>query len=94
MEGRKRKYFLVANWKQNGTTAFTKDIVTNLFNTFTYDPSKLGIQFPFLTLARCDDIARPPPYVFSQGNGPRQCFSRVPKCELVWTWTLYRGNLC
>ena len=43
MEGNKRKYFLAANWKSNGTTAFTKDIVTNLLNTFTFDPSKLGI---------------------------------------------------
>ena len=43
MEVHKRKHFLAANWKSNGTTAFAKDIVTHLFNTIDFDTSKLGI---------------------------------------------------
>ena len=39
---RKRKFFLGANWKCNGTTAFCKDIVENMINDFEYDDSKLG----------------------------------------------------
>jgi hypothetical protein len=39
---KERKYFLGANWKSNGTTHFVKDIVTNLVNSFEYDPKKLG----------------------------------------------------
>jgi hypothetical protein len=42
MESYKRKYFLGANWKCNGTTAFVKDIISHLINTLQYDPSKLG----------------------------------------------------
>lgn len=37
-----RKVFLGANWKSNGTTAFSKDIIQHLINTLSYDPSKLG----------------------------------------------------
>ena len=39
---RPRKFFLGANWKCNGTTAFAKEIVTHLINDFEYDPAKLG----------------------------------------------------
>ena len=39
----KRKYFIGANWKCNGTAAFVKDIITHLINTFQYDDNKLGI---------------------------------------------------
>jgi len=42
METVKRKYFLGANWKCNGSTAFVKDIITHLINSFDYDPNKLG----------------------------------------------------
>ena len=31
-----------ANWKCNGSTAFVKDIINNLINSFAYDKSKLG----------------------------------------------------
>ena len=34
---RQRRYFLGANWKCNGTTAFVKDIVTHLINDLEYD---------------------------------------------------------
>lgn len=45
----KRKYLLAANWKCNGTTAFVKDIITHLINSFEYDKSKLGIlAYPYL----------------------------------------------
>lgn len=37
-----RRYFLGANWKCNGTTAFLKDIVNNLINDVEYDKNKLG----------------------------------------------------
>ncbi len=44
-----RKYFLAANWKCNGSTAFVKDIVSNLINSFTFDKSKLDLMiFPGL----------------------------------------------
>jgi hypothetical protein len=42
MESYKRKLFLGANWKSNGTTAFVKDIISHLINTLQYDPSKIG----------------------------------------------------
>lgn len=42
MEVAKRRYFLGANWKCNGTTAFVKDIITHLINSFDYDPNKIG----------------------------------------------------
>ena len=42
MESGKRKVFLGANWKSNGTTPFVKDIVNHLINTLSYDPNKLG----------------------------------------------------
>ena len=42
MEVTKRRYFLGANWKCNGNTAFVKDIITHLINTFNYDANKLG----------------------------------------------------
>ena len=45
METVKRKYFLGANWKCNGSTAFVKDIITHLINSFDYDPNKLGTSF-------------------------------------------------
>ena len=38
-----RKYCVIANWKCNGTTAFVRDIVTNLFNDLQYDTSKLDL---------------------------------------------------
>ena len=43
VEQRQRKYFLGANWKCNGTTAFVKDIVTHLINDLEYDQDKLGM---------------------------------------------------
>jgi triosephosphate isomerase len=49
---RTRKYFLGANWKCNGNTAFVKDIITHLINTLNYDPNRLGISsailYPFI----------------------------------------------
>ena len=45
MEHKQRRYLLAANWKCNGNTAFVKDIITNLINTFKYDTSKLGKCF-------------------------------------------------
>ena len=46
-----RRYFLGANWKCNGTTAFLKDIVNNLFNDVEYDKNKLGrCHFIYVTL--------------------------------------------
>ena len=39
---RTRKYFLGGNWKCNGNTAFIKDIISHLINTFSYDQKKLG----------------------------------------------------
>ena len=49
MNETKRKFLLAANWKCNGTTAFVKDIITHLFNSFEYDKDKLGIiEFHFL----------------------------------------------
>ena len=41
-EERKRKYFLGANWKCNGTIAFAKEIVNHLINDVEYDKSKMG----------------------------------------------------
>ena len=41
-QARKRKYFLGANWKCNGTTAFVRDIINNLINDLEYDENKLG----------------------------------------------------
>ena len=41
----KRRYFLGANWKCNGSTAFVKDIVTHLINDLEYDQEKLGKSF-------------------------------------------------
>lgn len=41
-ESRKRKFFLGANWKCNGTTAFLKEIITHMVNDFEYNPSQLG----------------------------------------------------
>ena len=38
-----RKYCVIANWKCNGTTAFVRDIVTNLYNDLVYDYSKLDM---------------------------------------------------
>ena len=52
---RKRKFFLGANWKCNGTTAFCKDIVENLINDFEYDSSKLGKQ-PLITHKKFTDL--------------------------------------
>ena len=40
---RTRKYFIGANWKSNGKTHFVKDIVTNLINSFEFDPTKLDL---------------------------------------------------
>jgi len=34
---RKRRYFLGANWKCNGSTTFVKEIVTLLINDLEYD---------------------------------------------------------
>ena len=68
MEGVKRKYFVAANWKSNGTTAFTKDIVNNLFNTFTFDQSKLG-NIVMLKEFRLAYTTRTFAYVFSKSNG-------------------------
>jgi hypothetical protein len=42
MESTKRRYFLGANWKCNGSTLFIKDIITHLINTFEYDTKKMG----------------------------------------------------
>ena len=42
---RKRKLFVGANWKCNGTTAFCKDIVENMINDFEYDDSQLGKEY-------------------------------------------------
>ena len=39
---RKRKFFLGANWKCNGTTTFIKEIVEHLVNDLDYDQKKLG----------------------------------------------------
>ncbi len=39
---RSRKYFLAANWKSTGQTAFVRDIIQNLFNSFEYDEKKIG----------------------------------------------------
>ena len=39
---RKRKYFLGANWKCNGTVSFVKEIVTHLINDLEYDKNNLG----------------------------------------------------
>jgi triosephosphate isomerase len=39
----KRKYSVVANWKCNGTTAFTRDIVTNLINDLEFDTDKMDL---------------------------------------------------
>lgn len=41
----KRRYFLGANWKCNGSTAFVKDIVTHLINDLEYDQQKLGKSY-------------------------------------------------
>ena len=38
-----RKYVVVANWKCNGTTSFTRDIVTNLINDLKYQTDKLDL---------------------------------------------------
>ena len=46
---RNRKFFLGANWKCNGSTAFCKDIVENMINDFEYDDSQLGKEYLFLT---------------------------------------------
>lgn len=43
MEVANKRYFLGANWKCNGTTAFVKDIITNLLNSFEFDKSKIGM---------------------------------------------------
>lgn len=39
---RSRKFFLGANWKCNGTTAFVKDIISHMVNDFWYNPNQLG----------------------------------------------------
>lgn len=39
---RKRRYFIGANWKCNGNTAFVKEIVSHLINDLEYDKNKLG----------------------------------------------------
>ena len=39
---RKRKFFLGANWKCNGTISFAKEIVNHLINDVEYDKSKMG----------------------------------------------------
>ena len=41
---RTRRYFVAANWKSNGTTHFVKDIISNLINSFEYDPKKLDLM--------------------------------------------------
>ena len=79
MEGNKRKCFLAANWKSNGNTAFAKDIVTNLFNTFDFDPSKLG-TFNFLIACRYVDTAWTSAYVTCKSHGQRQGKSRSTEC--------------
>jgi len=38
----KRRYFLGANWKCNGTTEFVKEIVNHMINDLQYDKNKLG----------------------------------------------------
>lgn len=56
-----RRYFLGANWKCNGTTAFLKDIVNNLFNDVEYDKNKLDIMVlpGFLHLSLVQAIVNP-----------------------------------
>ena len=44
VEQRQRRYFLGANWKCNGTTAFAKDIVNHLINDLEYDRNKIGMS--------------------------------------------------
>jgi triosephosphate isomerase len=41
MEGHKRKYCIIANWKCNGSTDFVRDIVNNMINVFDYETDKL-----------------------------------------------------
>lgn len=36
-EKRKRKFFIGANWKCNGTTAFVREYINNLVNDLKYD---------------------------------------------------------
>ena len=63
MDGRKeqkRRYFLGANWKCNGTTYFVKDIVTHLINSFSYDNKRLGT---FAFDSRPSDFPRTAPPV-------------------------------
>ena len=68
-----RKYFLGANWKCNGTTAFVKDIITHMINGFQFDPSKLGryssafLQSFFKNVYRTYDLTWDDALVISQG---------------------------
>jgi triosephosphate isomerase len=44
-----RKYFIGANWKNNGTTEFVKDYVSSLVNQLNWDTRKLDLMvFPGL----------------------------------------------
>jgi triosephosphate isomerase len=53
---RKRKYFVGANWKCNGTISFAKEIVNHLINDVEYDKSKMDLMvlpgFLHLTLVK------------------------------------------
>jgi len=40
----KRKLFLGANWKCNGTNTFLRDIIHHLIDTLIYDQSKLDLM--------------------------------------------------
>ena len=59
-----RKYLVVANWKCNGTTAFTRDIVNNMINDLEYDQDKLdlivlpGMLHVNLAKARMNDYVK------------------------------------
>lgn len=50
-DNHRRKYFLGANWKCNGNTAFVKDIITHLINTFDFDPNRLGMSTVILHMS-------------------------------------------
>jgi len=57
----RRRYFLGANWKCNGTTSFVRDIISNLINDLEYDQSKLDIMVlpGFLHLSRVQALVNP-----------------------------------
>lgn len=43
MKNLKRKILIAANWKSNGTISFTKEIITEMINTFEIDQEHLEI---------------------------------------------------